>query len=231
LNFYKNSWKNENPIIRLACEINGYADEMIVIFHPEATNGFDGYYDLEKFDNVTEAPTLFSIMEDKYYAANFMDNNYIGKIIPVGIFTGDAGTYQIEATEINNFDENTMVYLHDIKNGNSVNLNINPVYEFTYDPDDEYHRFNLFITDDITNVQNFTTEAISVYSHSKNIYVKTPENLSGYVTVYSITGNILIKQNLETSGQTIIPMSTGTGNYLVKVQSDNSFVTRKILLQ
>ena len=96
-------------------------DEAVVVFHPECSSGFDGYYDLAKFTNVDEAPTLFTISSENNYGVNFYDESYMDKVIPVGFTTGEEGLYSVMASEIINFDDVVNVYLEDIKTGTVTN--------------------------------------------------------------------------------------------------------------
>ncbi|MEZ5146940.1 MAG: hypothetical protein R2759_07635 [Bacteroidales bacterium] len=110
--FYKESKEIEYPYISLQMEVNGLHDEALVIFHPECTDEFDTYYDLSKFDNVDEAPTLFTYGADTSpYAVNYLGSKYDDHIVPVGFYTGQNGTYSIEAESINNFDPETKFIL------------------------------------------------------------------------------------------------------------------------
>jgi len=229
--FYKEAKEIIHPIVSLESVINEFTDEATVIFHPECTSGFDGYYDLSKFINVEEAPTLYTITGGNNYAVNFYEEEYIDVIIPVGFETGAEGLYMVTATNITNFEDATNVYLEDLLTGTVTNLLQSPQYEFSYNPQDEAHRFNLHFKKSWYGVEDNHASNINIYSAADFVYIVTPEMQSGDVFIYDMLGQEILNQRISESDQTKIRVTNGTAYYLVKFQSDEILVTEKVFIK
>ena len=228
--FYKETKEIIHPMVRLETEINGYSDETVIIFHPDATAGFDGYYDLAKFENVEEAPQIYTMTADGNYAVNFYEPDYQEKIIPVGFQTAEEGLYFINASTISNFNGDIGIYLEDLKTGTITKLSDSPQYEFTYIPMDEEHRFNLHFTTDNLGIEEISLSGLKIYSFGQTVYVKNPDQLPGTIVIYDVMGQVI------TTGKTVstlteIPITQGLGYYFVKVQTGTGLKIEKVFIK
>jgi outer membrane lipoprotein-sorting protein len=228
--FYKETKEIIHPMVRLETEINGYSDETLIIFHPEATAGFDGYYDLAKFENVEEAPQLYTMAVDGNYAVNFYEPDYQEKIIPVGFQTAEEGLYIINASAISNFNGDIGIYLEDLKTSTITKLSDNPQYEFIYDPMDEEHRFNLHFTTEHLGIEEITLSGLKIYSFGQTVYVKNPDQLPGAITIYDVMGQVITTRK-TVSNLTEIPITQSSGYYFVKVQTGTALKIEKVFIK
>ena len=229
--FYKDSKENIYPTIRLESEINGLTDETVVVFHPDCSSGFDGYYDLTKFANVDEAPTIYTISGNENYGVNFYGDDYMDKVIPVGFKTGEEGLYSIVAKEIVNFDEAINVYLEDLKEGIITELNSNPEYEFSYNPMDEAYRFNLHFKDSWYGVEDQDYFGINIYAYEQTVYIQMQNIEQGQVSIYNIMGQEIINTSIQNTEFCKILVNGGAGYYLVKVHFGNQVLAQKVLIK
>jgi len=229
--FHKEQKAYTNPGIRLEVESNGQHDEAVVVFHPEGHIGFDGYYDLAKFTNPEGVPQLYTVSEGMKYAFNVLSEEYVDVIVPLYFEIISQGLYQLKATAIDNMAEEIKVYLEDLKEGTITDLKSDPEYEFSYDQSDEPHRFNLHFKNSWYGTENVLQNSIRIYSYANRIYIQTPFQQQGKVLVYDILGKKLISIRINETGQTIIPVTSGTGYYLVKVQVDNKVKTEKVFIK
>ncbi|MCD4694918.1 MAG: T9SS type A sorting domain-containing protein, partial [Bacteroidales bacterium] len=239
--FYKDEQESKYPEIRLSCEIGSYVDETVVIFHPECSSGFDGYYDLAKFYNVSEAPQLYSITEGDNYAVNFQDPEYIKKIIPIGFTTANSGNYNLQVPSITKFDKNIFILLEDLKTGKTVNLKSFTTYNFDYSTDDNEHRFNLLFLKKNTSISNHKgslsthkeslTDDVDIYSYRNQVIVKTPSGSHGWIYVYDLLGEQIISNRINENGLTQIQIGRNTGFYLVKVNTGDYFTSKKVFIR
>jgi len=229
--FYKETTESIYPTVRLKSEFNDYIDEAVVIFHPECSPGFDGYYDLAKFTNVDEAPSLYTLSGDNHYGVNYYNENYEDVIIPLDFKTVEGGVYSISSDEIINFDEQTNVYLEDRQTGDVVNLLESPNYEFVYDPDFSDHRFNLHFKDSWYGMDEFDISSIKIFSYQKVIYIQLQGYDADMVTVSDIMGHEIFNTSVLNSGINKIPLNVEAGYYLVKVQSGSKSFSEKIFIK
>jgi len=228
--FYKEAKDNIYPIVRLETEINGFSDEAAVIFHPESTVEYDGYYDLVKFENVQEAPQLFTISQGENYAINYFGEEYVDKIIPIGFKTLEAGLYTLHATDVSNFDIATSVYLEDIKTGSVTELQVNPTYSFEYETEDDEHRFNLYFTG-TTGLDELRDNSIQISSFQNKVFIKNPALLEGNIVIYNMLGQKIVSTNTNRQEFIEIPVSQGLGYYFVNVISDSFIKSEKVLIK
>jgi len=229
--FYKETFESIYPEIRLEMEINGYTDEGVVIFHPETTEGFDGYFDLYKFENVEEAPHLYTITSGGNYGVNFYGPDYQEKIIPVGFRTEDEGIYTINASSIINFDNDIGIYLEDLKNETFTNLTDNPQYEFSYNPFDEAHRFNLHFTDQSLNVEETKHGNLRVYSLNEYVIIRNPDLVTGDIVVYNMMGQMVSTTQLNGEPEFRMAINQGRGYYLVKFHNELFVLSERVLIK
>ncbi|MBL7104405.1 MAG: T9SS type A sorting domain-containing protein [Bacteroidales bacterium] len=227
--FYKEGQETIYPEVRIKAESNGYTDEAVVIFHPECTAGFDGYYDLSKFWNIKEAPQLYSITEEEYYAVNFLHENYHEVVIPIGFKAGQPGIFIITATSIANFSEDINIYLEDKKNGDFVKLYKNTQYEFGYNPEENDHRFNLHFTEINYGIEDNIQSVFNIYSYNDVVYIQNPENIRGDIFIYNLMGQEVANAPINSALNKIT--LNKSGNYVVKVLSEKSVVTRKVFIK
>ncbi|MEZ5195904.1 MAG: T9SS type A sorting domain-containing protein [Bacteroidales bacterium] len=228
--FYKEAKEFEFPIVRLETEVNGYNDETVVIFHPESTIGFDGYYDLSKFENVEEAPQLYTMTLGGNYAVNYYGSDYEDRIVPVGFKTLHDGLYILEASTISNFDSETGIYLEDLKTGTLTKLTDNPQYSFSYESGDDEHRFNLHFTKSSLSISSTQLYGMDIYAYQNTVYVKNPNLLDGYVVIYDVMGQAITKTQMNKEELIEIPVDR-LGYYFVKVNSGERTLTEKVFLK
>jgi hypothetical protein len=228
--FYKDS-NVDFPMVSLTTEINGMTDETKLIFSPYATNGPDPLYELEKFENVSDAPTLFTISDGKNLAVNYLPEDYNNIIIPVGFKTSEEGLYQIKSPEILNLPANVHVYLEDIKEESIIELYENSYYEFSYSPLDEAHRFNLIFKDGYFGTEELTMNEINIYSFKNLVYIRMPQDQQAEIHIYDLMGKEILVSHNAGEVKNAIEINAGTGYYLVYVQTGDQFVTKKVFIK
>ena len=207
-------------IVRLQVTGNGYSDEALVRFLPEATPGFDGEYDAHKFyGDVAEAAQIYTVGGIPL-AINALPET---TTVPVGLHAGASGTYTIAANEINDFTE---VSLEDTKTGVFTDLLKNS-YTFNFAPGETEQRFVLHFGP--LSVDETESSLANIYSYLKTINVNLKDQLVGDVFVYTITGQ-LVATKTSVSGSTGITIPN-TGNYIVKVITRDSTLVRKVFIQ
>jgi hypothetical protein len=131
-------------LLKLTAAGNGYSDQTIVIFIPEATPGFDPQFDAYKLPGSQAAPQLYSIIPGINLAVNALPEILINLVVQLGFKVGATNNYSITATEMNSFDPSVTIYLDDTKDGVLIDLKSNPAYSFLATPDDPVQRFKLY---------------------------------------------------------------------------------------
>jgi len=84
---------------------------------------------------------------------------------------------------------------------------------------------------DNTSVDNVVENETQIYSKGNTIYVKYSGDEDYTVEVYNITGHKLSEQRMSRYQQDVQFQNARVGIYIVKVQTESNFFTRKILVK
>lgn len=218
--FYKTSEGALNNLVRLEVSGNNYKDETVLRFLPEATDEFDGSYDAHKlFGAIYEAAQLYSLGGTEL-AINTLPET---SSVPLGMRAGAEGIYTIAATEVNDF---SAISLEDTKTGIFTNL-LSGSYSFSFSPGESEQRFILhFGTLSVDETEN---SAAVIYSGKGNVFIELKDNIKADIYIYALSGQ-LVSKTPSAKGKNIIRLAN-TGNYIVKVVSNQSAIVKKVFIQ
>ena len=231
-NFYKNNNNEQN--IRLTAYANNFADETLISFNQEATNGFDNNLEAYKlFSTNNSVPNLYSFnnIENINLSINAIPEITEQLVIPINFKVGKSGIYSIEATEINIVDMQ-QIYLYDKKQDVYTDLTIQPEYSFVYDKNENQDRFLLTFTKNTSTTNDINTTDINIYAFEKNVYVDFKHDISFKnvkITIYNIMGETIKIVNTN-KNKVIIPINYQTGTYIVEIITDNNIKRNTIVI-
>ncbi|MBK7212919.1 MAG: T9SS type A sorting domain-containing protein [Bacteroidales bacterium] len=216
--FFKNAGTVSN-MIRLEVSGNGYLDETVVRFLPEATTGFDGNYDAHKIlgDNA-QAAQIYSL------GNSMLSINSLPEVqtITLGVIAGSSGNYTIAATEINDLP---FVALEDLKTGIYTEL-AKSSYSFQYTEGESGERFKLHFS--ATGAPEGQIREANIYSYGNTIYVNLNGQKDADIFIYSVSGQIM-EQKLSASGMNQLEIGI-PGTYMVRVVNKETCETRKVVI-
>ena len=194
-------WKKEpqKPIpnlIRLQIEKDNFVDEFVIRTLPYqtgVTNEHDGDFDAYKmfsWNNLRPQIYTRNKISTNFYAINSFPEFEGHKIVPIGIYIGEAGEYNINMTE-NNF-ENVHVWLEDVYTETNINLIQNPIYTFSQSAQTNNKRFYLHFGENNPPVLNTKIPDQNILVKEKYLYI-IPQNMftdEDYQDVITITANL-----------------------------------------
>jgi hypothetical protein len=230
-------------IIRLkvkeSSEITNF-DECIIGTKNTAELGADAN-DVEKLMfNVNDRPIIYSVIDGRNMAFNFMSTNNTNTIIPLGVIVPKSGNWTIGFDELNNEFVNTQssLILEDKSTTPSTfyDLKENSNVTFKLLEGNVGSRFFIHVGEtnsSIKSITNSTNEA-KVFSNNGNLFVdfSSVENTNSTVELLSVTGQTL--QVINTSNQKGLSKlninDVATGTYLVKVTLNNEVRTQKVFI-
>jgi hypothetical protein len=135
-----------NNLVKIKLSANGYDDYMAIRFEQDATEEFDGHYDvLRMFTNKTDIPQLFAITtkeKDPLALSALPVSTLPERTVQLGINIGQASECSISAAELNGFDS-INIWLEDKLLGTLYNLRSKEPYVFEYNGGDDRSRFVL----------------------------------------------------------------------------------------
>ncbi len=228
--YYKEG-DTDYPLIRILAQgENAMTDEMVIRFLEGSTNNFDGDFDAYKLfaDNY---PQIYSVTSSgTKLAINTLPEINEDMVVPVSFSAPTEGTYSFTFTELAGFDQQGDLYLEDLLTGDVQEVDENSVYTFEHSPLNDDNRFLLHFSNPL-GVDEMSGENISIHSYGNVVYVNRPVEFKGTVSILDMLGQEIIMQKANGEGLMTIPVTNGTGYYVVKVQSDNNLTTRKVFIR
>jgi C1A family cysteine protease len=216
--FYK---KPEEKLLRLKVSGNGYSDESVIRFLPEATTGFDDNYDAIKlFGDVSDAAQLYSVGTEPLSINSLPESN---TVVRLGVRVKTNGVFTIAKSGDNSLGD---VKLEDIKTGIFTDLN-KTSYTFNFTSGENEERFLLHFESLAVNENGY--EANNIYSFNGKVVVDLMTNKTGSVFIYNISGQLVSTSNVL-QGINKFDIAT-TGNYVVKLLTEKSIQVKKIWIQ
>ena len=217
--------------------MNEYSHDVSVIFFAEgASNGYEDEADAYKWMSMSEeASEIYTVASgDSKLSLNGLPPLGAEMVtVPLHFLCGVQGQHSIEASDFESFEPGTEIYLEDLVNGDPwYNLIENPVYEFTGNPDDPDHRFNIhFFGPTGIEEPGAAEEAIRIYSHKEYAYIMNDgsEEIEEFI-VYDMTGQEVIRGTLPSSSLNKIYIGERTAYYVVQVITRNRSYNGKVLI-
>lgn len=217
--FFKNT--NSGSFVRIEVSGNGYSDEAIVRFMPQATNEFDGEYDaLKLFGFIDESAQIYTLGSTPLTINTLFPET---KEVALGIQTGTSGEYTIAATEINTLGN---FILEDTKTGILTKL-AEKSYAFTFEAGENELRFKLHFS--ALSVKDLGDNIAEIYSYLKTVYINTKGQHVADIFIYTANGQLVTTKS-SISGMTMVSLNE-PGIYIVKLSTKDEIVVRKVWIQ
>jgi PKD repeat protein len=227
--YYKESEIPANTLM-LEVDANDYKDIIFVMFNEQATEAYDNDFDVKKLYGLPEAPQLYSMITGEQLSINSLPELTEYRTVQLGFECGLSGTYTITASEIESFNGSVSVYLEDTKEGTIQNLSSVASHTFEYDPFDELTRFVLHFGEP-NGVGELNGDNVKVYANDNVVYIQKPAGLNGNIIVYDMLGQEIASKKTSEEELIRIPVTNGTGYYVVKVQLNDNMITRKVFIR
>jgi hypothetical protein len=232
-NSYMKSGSSSSGVanIRLTGIHNGVRDEKVVAFFADASENFERFDSEKRFGSNTDAIELYSIIDTKKVTINTLPELQETQTIPLGIKTQKSGTYQIQLTEIVNFDNAPQVLLTDNNTEQTIDLSDEDYYEFSSDAVNTTDRFTLEIIPSLTTNVNAKSikDNIKVYSVNDNIYIRISDLSDPRYEIYDISGKLVKTGILNKNSVNSIRLNL-KGPYIAKVVSAEITTAKKLIL-
>ena len=233
---YKES--NVANLLELTLTGNGYEDKTYINFNSNSSPQFDSEFDGYKLFGIDEVPQIYTYIGNEMASINVLPEASDGLIIPAGVKVNAEGEYTVQASGLNSFYNNAIVFLEDVKSGSKVNLSQQNTYSFIASPLDDEARFRLhFMTGQGPEAEEFNSlipdSDLSIYTYNNRLYIKSnnEEPLNGKVLVYNLMGQVMINKKLENNSMNSINIDAQSGYYIVRVVTDTNTYSQKIFIR
>ncbi|WP_417873407.1 T9SS type A sorting domain-containing protein [Xanthomarina gelatinilytica] len=210
-----------------------YTRQLLMNFHHTATDGFD--YGLEAKTKFSENSDAYWILDDVPYLIQAF--NYDMELrIPLVVEAKNNQPIRFRIFDVQNFDENQPIFIHDIHNDIYVDLRENN-YEINLPQGTYTDRFEITFTSEALNIdQVITVEDLSIYQNNQlaQLTISNPKLLEvKQVNLYDVTGKqIFNEKNLNTeSHYSFSTKNLSQGVYIAHVSfADNQVISKKIIV-
>ena len=222
-------------VLRLQVSNGVTNDEAIVLFNPNALDGFDMYDSHKMSNNDAAIPEIYTLAGTEQVAINGLNSLTADEVLPLGFTTGTSNVFSIKASEVSNFDANTKIVLKDNLLNTEQDLTDGTAYSFTSDVASTTNRFSLVFKSVgvTTGVQTASgNQSILIYKNANNqIEVNCTGSISdnAYVSVYNTLGRKLESKQM-TGTTTVIGRTFTSGVYVVTVNNGGKSIIKKVIL-
>jgi len=216
--FYKSEISH---LVSVKAEGNGFNDKTFIHFDAAASLDLDGYFDATKWisEYNDQLPQIYSVVDDVNYSLNSLPAQ---ESITLGFTSETSGTYTLSLDELIGED---MVYLEDLKTGTITDLTFNS-YSFDYTAGEDHKRFKLHFKNDFLE-----TNSIKIYSADDIIYTNLPEEVTGTMSIFDLTGKKIQQDIHVEEGLQRFRLDGSSGYYLVRIQTKDEVKSEKVFIQ
>ena len=210
-----------------------------LFFIENMTDNLDPGYDAAVFELQDNPIYTRLVSEDEginmsIQTLNFDEIN--DKVIPLGI-NAEAGTEATISISHNTTNPSTNVYLEDAMEGTFINLKET---DFVITPDSDLQgvgRFFIHTSSTTMSNEEASTNLLNVFKLSNNNFITVEglatESNQTNLKLYNILGKEVLSTTLanNTNTQTISTVGLSTGIYVIKLESGNDLLTKKIIIK
>ena len=230
--FYKKV--TENTELKLKVSNENYFHEAIIGFNENASNDYDTYdSDILFADNV-EVPHIYTVIGESELVINTYSSPMTENLaVTVGFKVGVAGDYTISTNVFEAFSSEQNLYLEDKETNEFINLQDNLSYTFHTEATDGADRFVLHFANPTVGIEDIKdVKNINIYTHENTVYVKGLISNQTRIVVYDMFGKEVASEIFENGDLNTITLDKlATGNYVVKLTTDNDVKTKTVFIQ
>ena len=211
-----------------------YTRQLVQTFHDTNTT--------EDFDYGYEIPHSFTLNSDAYwyttedeaYTAQAQPLDVDTTVLPLDMYISEPYTIRFRITDIQNFEEQQAIYLHDKLTNQYTDLRVQDV-DITLDANYYSNRFEIVFKQSITlNTNDSFTDSFSVnhYIDDKTLSIINYNSAIEYISIYDMLGKkVMSFEDLGLQQEHTIDTSfLSTGPYVVKIHSkENEIYSKKIM--
>ncbi|WP_163271091.1 M6 family metalloprotease domain-containing protein [Dysgonomonas sp. 511] len=209
---------DKRPLVRLQLKDGKKADRTVIFADENAKDGFDRYDSGKMFNS---GASIYTVAENEKLIFNGLSAIETGTEIPLGFITNHSGEYSIAAIAVEDFD-GFDIMLKDNTQNEMFSLTSGEAYEFSSDITDNTSRFSIVFQAKKEVLD--ANDEVSIYDLDNTLYIQSRTPVKR-VLVYNLAGKLLY----NTTEDTIYNVASGI--YVVKVETENCTVSRKIIVK
>ncbi len=234
-----NKAQNTRPEIELNITQNEVSKKTVVYYYENKTTDFDNGYDSSIFGGVNTSFSLYTKLvsgsQEKNLAIQSLPNsNYETMVIPVGIKAVADSELTFSANSLN-LPNNIKVFLED-RLTNTYTLLDESNSEYTITPKESLNgtgRFYLHTkSSSVLNTDSEFLSNVNIFNTNNSLKIVGLNQGKASLSLFNILGKKVMDTSFEsTTSNTISLPNLSTGVYIVKLQTLEGKVTKKIVLE
>lgn len=195
--FYRKE-ESHSQTIKLSISGNGLYNELIVGLSESATFGMDYAMDAPKY-SVNKDISFYSLLDENRLAIQALPNLENDSIeIPIGFDLSESGSFLIQVSSFQNFQNHIEVHILDAITGISHNLKETDSFDFQTSASVDNRRFTLvFSRSMVLTNKPLQNPSIRVSGVPSALNVIFDQNGSQDLTIYTIDGKMIFQNNIE----------------------------------
>lgn len=201
------------------------------------TTGFDNGFDGSMFGGLAYDLAIYTelITENngrKIGIQSLPNSDYESMIIPIGVKANAGKEITFSATSLN-LPEGIKVFIEDKENNTITNLNKSNYTVSLKENLNGTGRFFLSTASKVLSTENTELTGISIYTkNNSTLNISGLKNGKATISIFNILGKQLLNTSFEVSTNNEISLpKLATGVYIVKLDTENGTLNKKIILE
>lgn len=211
---------------------NGFSDETVVRFLPNATEDYDPEYDAIKMAGNANAPQLYTMSHDNQkLSINSLNYSASEITVPLDFTLETSCPITFTASGMESFYGDVSIYLEDILDNKLINLSSQPVYTFSHTNTNSADRFRLHFYG-VTSTKENPEENLILFTNQGNICIDSPGSYGKNATIkiYNTIGQQIAEKQTKLDGVVKIASPETAGIYVVQLVVGNQIFSGKIVI-
>ena len=229
----------DRPEIQLVMTDGSITKDADIFYIDGTTTGFDNGYDSSIFGGVANSFAVYTHAVANGEGRNLgiqslPINNYENMIIPVGV-NANAGTNITFTASVQNLPDGLKLFLEDTQTNTFNRLDLDGSdYSITLDNDmNGIGRFYLRTTSQTLSIGDVNLDNISMYTTADNriLNIEGLNDGKASLQLFDLTGKRILDASFQSNRVNTVPLpGLPAGVYIVRLQSENSRLNKRILI-
>ncbi|WP_372753104.1 LamG-like jellyroll fold domain-containing protein [Mariniflexile sp.] len=229
--------KNQKPLIRLLYNSPlGYHRQIVIGANEKASNGFDLGYDAYMADVNKE--DMYWIINNDEFVIQGVGNFNASQEFPIGLIVNKAGLVSIALDSLEGLPTSTTLYIEDAETNSTYRINDDPFevnlatgvyndrFKIVFQPKENYLLSQTQLLDE-------TKDLIVYYNdNSSELEIRNTENIVVLnLGIYNMAGQQVKSLLVDDNASSIsIPLTLKSGAYILKLNTDEGLLNKKIII-
>ena len=205
--------------------------QLLLTIDERATDNVDYGFDGEIYEQFND--DMFWMIENKKYVIQGINELNLDKEIPIGIQTIEGGTVTIKIDQLENFDENSDLYIKDLQSGETYEITHNS-FEIYLEAGEYFDRFVLTFQPRLKTIEEielFEGISITMNNSTEELQLKKIIDVEiENIYLFNILGQKIKEWNSNLIGRMIsLPINSDAGAYIVYIKTSEGYISKKII--